>query len=89
MEVERKTDLVPDDSVEEVHSKLIDYAGKLMMEGYEPQLICSTLIAVALRSYMTLMSKEEVLMLLDHIIDDIDRVKPYDLSSVLPSTVLH
>jgi len=59
------------------------------MEGYKPQLVCSTLIAVALRSYMTLMSKEEVLLLLGHIIDDIDKVKPYDLSNIIPSTEIH
>jgi len=92
MEERSQTDMVSideDSSVEEVHNKLIDYAGKLLMEGYKPQLVCSTLIAVALRSYMTLMSKEEVLLLLGHIIDDIDKVKPYDLSNIIPSTEIH
>jgi hypothetical protein len=92
MEERSQTDMVSidkDSSVEEVHNKLIDYAGKLLMEGYEPQLVCSTLIAVALRSYMTLMSKEDVLLLLGHIIDDIDKVKPYDLSNIMPSTEIH
>jgi len=89
MESERSADLVSGSTVEEVHNKIIDYAGKLLLEGHPPQLVCSTLIAVALRSYMTLMSKEEVLMLLDHIIDDIDNVKPYDLTSVMPSTEVH
>ena len=74
-------------SVEEVHSEILDLAGKIMMKGATPQLVCSCLIAVALRSYRTIMSEEEVLMLLGHIIDDIDRVKPYDIT--MPSTEEH
>ena len=57
------------------------------MKGTPPQMVCSCLIAVALRSYMTLMTKEEVVMLLEHIIEDIDRVKPYDIT--MPSTEVH
>ena len=50
-------------------------------------MVCSCLIAVALRSYMTLMTKDEVVSLLEHIIEDIDRVKPYDIT--MPSTEVH
>ena len=74
-------------SVEEAHEEILDLAGKMLMKGTSPQMVCSCLIAVALRSYMTLMTKEEVVMLLEHIIEDIDRVKPYDIT--MPSTEVH
>tara|TARA_B100000941_G_scaffold275436_1_gene237293 strand:+ start:80 stop:340 length:261 start_codon:yes stop_codon:yes gene_type:complete len=86
MEKGPKANLV---SVEDVHEQILDFAGKLLMDDVDPKLVCSCLIAVALRSYMTIMSKEEVLMLLDHIIDDIDMVKPYDISNAFPSTEVH
>ena len=58
------------DSVEEAHEEILDLAGKMLMKGTSPQMVCSCLIAVALRSYMTLMTKEEVVSLLEHIIED-------------------
>jgi len=84
MEERSKTGVV---SVEEAHEDILDLAGKMLMKGTPPQMVCSCLIAVALRSYMTLMTKEEVVMLLEHIIEDIDRVKPYDIT--MPSTEVH
>ncbi len=74
-------------SVEEAHEDILNLAGKMLQKGTPPQMVCSCLIAVALRSYMTLMTKEEVVMLLEHIIEDIDRVKPYDIT--MPSTEVH
>jgi|TARA_B110000914_G_C15444408_1_gene437710 hypothetical protein len=75
------------DSVQEVHDKILNLAGDLMNEGAEASLVCSTLIAVALRSYATFLTQEDLLSLLDLIVKDIDKVRPYDIN--LPSTELH
>ena len=53
MEERSKTGVV---SVEEAHEEILDLAGKMLMKGTSPQMVCSCLIAVALRSYMTLMT---------------------------------
>tara|TARA_B100001996_G_scaffold366717_1_gene337701 strand:+ start:9224 stop:9457 length:234 start_codon:yes stop_codon:yes gene_type:complete len=73
---------VDENEMLEVHQKVLDFAGELALKGVNPTMICSVLIAVALRSYRSVMTQEEVVMLLEHMIDDIDQVKPFDIPSL-------